>query len=118
VLGCGSGTSFDGSAGLTELYVQNDTSEALLVSFVVHEGTVAMDGSVEAQAGERTFLVQELNAGPMAPSEIIDSLQVTSLDGALVVLDLPEIDDDAWQEGEMNAYVHSEFELVVPAPGT
>ena len=107
--------SFGSTPGRTDLYVQNDTSVAVQVDFVVFPGEVAADGSIELAPDQRSLLVHELASGTLMPSQIIESMQVTSVDGSIVLLDLAETDDEDWLALEGNGNTYAEFELVVPA---
>lgn len=114
LLGCNV-ASFGSTPGRTDLYVQNDTSLPVLVSFVVFSGEVAEDGSAELAPDERTLLVQELASGTLMPSQIIESMQVTSIDGSMVLLDLPVTEDEDWLALEDNGNTYAAFEFVLPA---
>lgn len=105
-----------GVGGVTELYIRNDTGETIVVSYMTREEAGPLDGMIEAPAGERSYLVEDVAADPLAPSDILVALTVTNLAGDTTLLQLDEIDDAVWVAGEDNSGPYSEFELVVVAP--
>ena len=113
---CTQVSSLGSGGGITELYLLNESGEDLRVSYQSSEDAQSPDGEKELPAGERTWIVEEVASGPLLPSDILTSLQVTSEDGSMTLLELSEIDDAQWVGLDSNSHVHTEYELVIVAP--
>lgn len=111
-LGCRQGVAFDGGALLTELYVQNDSSLDLSVTWTVTGGSIAADGEAAAPPAETTLLLKEVDGSFVLPSELLDTLTIREQGQSEVLLAWDPVQDEPWTEGESDA-VRTNFTLVV-----
>lgn len=112
---CSNVTSLGGGGSVTELYVQNDTDQVLLVHFETQEDAQPVDGMVEAAPGERAYLTEDVAKAPLLPSQIVATLRVTDADGSTTLYEA-EVDDSLWEADEDNSQVYSEYVFTV-SPG-
>ena len=112
---CSNGVGFDGGSGVTEYFVDNQSSVELEAEWVVStEGTTADDGSETIAAATRTILTSEIGAGgAIEPSMVFVSFTLRRADDDAIVYEVTTLDDARWTPDEGNGDTYSSFDFVV-----